>query len=103
MSILSRLILPHVRKGVAASILLSTPVLATTLEQLSLDDMIQKSTSVVRARITGNYAAAVGSDIYTYYRLEISETWKGPAAAQMDVAVPGGLFKGLRQTVAGAP
>src|SRR5712692_3404147 len=82
----------------AAAILLST-----TLQQLSLDDMIQKSTAVVRARVTGSSAAMAGADIYTHYHLQVSETWKGPSAAQMDVAVAGGALRGQRQTVAGAP
>jgi len=96
---LSRLVL----KSVAAAVLLSMSLLATTLEQLSLDDMIQKSTGVVRARVTGSYTALVGVDIYTYYRLDVSETWKGQPATQLDVAVPGGSLRGQRQVVAGAP
>jgi hypothetical protein len=92
---LSRLVL--LTTGAAALLL------STTLEQLSLDDMIQKSTGVVRAKVTGSYAAMAGADIFTYYRLEVSETWKGPSVAQMDVAVAGGVVRGQRQVVAGAP
>ena len=94
-------------KGVAAILLpllpLGASLKATTLEQLSLDDMIQKSTSVVRARVTGTYTAMAGLDIFTYYRLEVSETWKGSSAALVDVAVPGGAMRGQRQAIAGAP
>jgi hypothetical protein len=100
MRILSRLGLPT---ATAVAILLSTTLLATTLEQLSLDDMIQKSTGVVRARVSGSRTAMVGADIYTYYHLQVSETWKGQPAAELDVAVPGGSLRGQRQVIAGAP
>jgi hypothetical protein len=76
---------------------------ATTLQRLSLDDMIQKSTGIVRARVAGSYTGAIGPDVYTYYRLQVSETWKGTSTAQMDVAVPGGTLRGYRQIIAGAP
>jgi hypothetical protein len=81
--------------------LLCTPLLGTTLEQLSLDEMIQKSTGIVRVRIVSSYTAARGSDLYTYYRLETSETWKGPKLTE--IAVPGGALRGARQSVSGAP
>ena len=82
---------------------------ATTLQQLTLDDMIQKSTAIVRARVTGSqtayFATGHGSDIYTHFQLQILETWKAPANAQAvtDVAIPGGVVNGVRQMVAGAP
>ena len=77
---------------------------ATTLEQLSLDEVIQKSTAIVRGRVTGSYPAYRGASIYTFYQIEVSENWKAPGASQrIDVAVPGGVIKGVRQSVAGAP
>jgi hypothetical protein len=79
---------------------------ATTLQQLSLDNMIQQSTSVVRAKVTGSYTAQRGQDIWTFYQLQVSETLKpsGTAVAtNVDVAVPGGSLHGARQVVAGAP
>ena len=82
-------------------LLLAAAASATTLVQLSLDDMIRMSTSIVRARVTGSYAERRGADIYTHYRLEILEQWKG--SGQTDVAVPGGAIGPERQTVAGAP
>jgi hypothetical protein len=82
---------------------LATTLPATTLEQLSMDDLIQKSTGIVRATVTGTYTAARGANNFTFYRLRVSETWKGPTVQQMEVAVPGGSLRGVRQTVAGAP
>jgi len=86
------------------------PAWGTTLEQLTLDDMARKSTAIVRARVTGSHAAARGShgtDIYTYFQLQVLETWKasGQRTGQpaIEVAVPGGVVDGIRQSVSGAP
>jgi hypothetical protein len=79
---------------------------ATTLQRLSVDDMIQQSTSVVRAKVTGSYAAMRGQDIWTFYQLQVLETLKPGATAagvSVDVGVPGGTLGGVRQAVAGAP
>lgn len=90
-----------------ASLAALAPARATILQQLSLDDMIVQSTMIVRAKVTGSNAAFRGQDIYTYYQLQILETVKAagnqPATVQMDVAVPGGSSRGVRQPVAGAP
>src|ERR1700736_3721117 len=83
------------------------PAGATTLERLTLDDMAQKSTAIVRARVTGSHAGTRGTNIYTYFELQVIESWKsaektsGPTTTE--VAVPGGAFDGVRQSVTGAP
>jgi hypothetical protein len=79
------------------------PLPATTLEQLTLDDMIQKSTSIVRARVTGSHTAYRQADIYTYFQLQVLDTWKSSSQATTEVAIPGGTVKGIRQSVAGTP
>lgn len=80
---------------------------ATTLQQLTLDDMVRQSTSIVRVRIGGSRSAYQGSAIYTYFQLQVLETWKssGKAGARnaTEVAVPGGAVDGIRQNVTGAP
>jgi hypothetical protein len=76
---------------------------AATLEKLSLADMTQLSTAIVRARVTGTYAAAQGSLIYTHYKLRVAERWKGAEASVLDIVVPGGTANGLRQTFSGTP
>jgi hypothetical protein len=89
-------------------IALFTPhALATTLEQLTLDDMAQKSTGIVRARVIGSHAGSHagthGTNIYTYFELQVIETWKGQTDRTTEVAVPGGVVDGIRQSVTGAP
>jgi hypothetical protein len=87
----------------ALAVVLWVPSGATTLEQLGMADMIQKSTAIVRAKVTGSSAAYRGADIYTYYHLQVIENLKASTADGSDVAVPGGAVRGVQQTVAGAP
>jgi hypothetical protein len=93
--------------GLALVIGIVTTGLATTLEQLSLDDMTQKSTAIVRARVVSSRSAVFGTgrgaDIYTYFQLQVLETWKSSGQTTTEVAVPGGVAGGIRQVVAGAP
>jgi hypothetical protein len=74
-----------------------------TLEQLSMSDMIAKSTAIVRARVVSSYAAMSGPVIYTHYQLQVSERYKGTALATVDLAIPGGVANGIRQVWSGAP
>jgi hypothetical protein len=78
-------------------------VSAATLEQLSFDEMVEKSTAIVRGRVTGSHTTAKGSLIYTHYRVLVSERWKGAAAAEADFVVPGGTLGSMRQSFPGAP
>ena len=79
------------------------PLQGATLERLSLNEIIDQSTDIVRARVAGSYTALRGSVIYTHYRLQVSDRWKGAAQQSMDIVVPGGAASGLRQAVNGAP
>jgi len=76
---------------------------ATTVSRASFDDLVQKSTSIVRGRVTGYYSSSRGSSIYTYHKIQVLERWKGLAAAQVEVQVPGGTFQGQQQNFAGTP
>jgi hypothetical protein len=76
---------------------------ATTVQKLTTNDMIAKSTAIVHAKVSGTRTALRGRAIYTYYQLQILESWKAPASQTLEIAVPGGVANGLRQSVAGAP
>jgi hypothetical protein len=81
-----------------------SPLPAATLQRLSLTDMIQKSTMIVRGTIQpGSSAALRGALIYTHYQLSITTAYKGTPGQALDVAVPGGVLNGMQQPVAGAP
>lgn len=89
---------------VAAIAAVTTCGLASTLQRLSLNDMIQKSTMIVRGTILpGTSAALRGALIYTHYQLSVTAAYKGTPGQTIDVAVPGGALNGLQQPVAGAP
>ena len=77
---------------------------AATLQQLSLDQMIQQSTLIVRGKARLSGGVLRGSIIYTHYQIQVSETLKGTPSAVLDVAVLGGTSgNGMRQNFAGAP
>lgn len=76
---------------------------AATLERLSLDDAIRKSTQIVRAKVLDSYADFRGSVIYTHWKLQVVERLKGPDQPSVEVLIPGGKARGYRQDVAGAP
>lgn len=89
-----------------AVLALAAPLVpAATLQQLSMDQMTDLATSVVRARVTGVSAAistASGTPtIYTHYQLQVSEVWKGSALSE--VAMPGGTVNGQHQDFPGVP
>ncbi len=80
------------------------PLGATTLEKLSVDDMVQKSTSIVRGKATASTTTQRGSVIYTIYRFQVTEVLKGSGTSgATDVYVPGGIYGGFRQSVSGSP
>jgi hypothetical protein len=78
-------------------------VSAATLERLSLDDLTQKSTDIVRAKVVGSYADLRGSAIYTHWKIQVTDRWKGSGGSAIEVQVPGGDASGLHQDVPGAP
>jgi hypothetical protein len=76
---------------------------AATLERLSMDDLIGKSTMIVRGKILNSYTASSGPVIYTHYRIQPSETLKGIASGVVEIQLPGGIAGNLRQAFAGVP
>ena len=76
---------------------------ASTLLQLSLNDMILQSTSIVRGKVQSAYVSQKGSVIYTHYQVQVSATFKGTPTPTVDLAILGGVSNGVRQIFAGAP
>ena len=93
----------RIRLILACLLLLVSSAWATTLQQLSVDQMIQQSTAIVRAKVTGSYAASRSGSIYTFYRLQVTENLKSTTVPNIEVAVPGGVLGKVMQSVAGAP
>ena len=99
MRVWTRLLTGFIQVTLALSVI--AHVGATTLEQLTLDDMARKSTEIVRARVTGSHTGMRGTSIFTFFQLQILENWKGQTVTE--VAIPGGVADGVRQAVSGAP
>lgn len=79
------------------------PVWGATLELLSLNDLIAKSTTIVQAQVTGTSASFAGRVLYTHYKVSVLAQWKGATQSTIDVMVPGGTANGVRQTYPGVP
>lgn len=76
---------------------------SATLEKLSVEEMAQKSTLIVRGRVTGCAGELKQSVIYTSCTVAVSERWKGQSGAQVRFVIPGGRASGLVQTFTGTP
>lgn len=79
------------------------PLPCATLEQLTLDDMIARSTAIVRGTVVDSWAALTGSVIYTHYKVQVSESVKGPRQSFVEVVVAGGVVNHLSQSFSGSP
>jgi hypothetical protein len=85
----------------AVTLALCAGTKAATLQHLSLDQMTQASTAIVRAKVTSATASFTGSTIYTHYKLQVTESWKG--FTPTEVSIPGGVAGGFRQSFPGMP
>jgi len=79
------------------------PLPCATLQQLTLDDMITQSTAVVRGTVMDSWAAFTGSVIYTHYKVQVSESFKGPRQSSIEIVVAGGVVNNLSQSFSGSP
>jgi hypothetical protein len=82
-------------------LLFSVAAHAATLQQLSMDQLSRNATAIVRATVTGSYTSVTNSTVYTHYKLQVAETWKGIPAGE--VLLPGGVANGIRQSFPGVP
>lgn len=98
-----KIVVPRSMRLVLCLCLCLAPVWSATLEQLSLSDLISRSTLIVQGQVTGSTASYTGSAIYTHYKVTVVQQWKGAAQTTLDVQIPGGAANGFRQIVPGAP
>lgn len=89
--------------GCVALISFCQALSASTIFKLSLDELVDKSTLIVRGRIGGCEGVLRGATVYTECAVSVSETLKGRPGAALTVSIPGGVAGKVRQTVAGAP
>lgn len=76
---------------------------ATSLEKLSMEQLVERSTAIVQGKVLDSATSKRGSVIYTNYRIQVAKVHKGSAAATLEVSVPGGQLNGLRQSFSGTP
>lgn len=92
-----------VTRLVAQLALLAASLSGATLEKLSFDEMVNRSTAIVRATVGPGSGRQHGALVYTHHRLTVLESWKGNPATSLEVVVPGGQVGRLQHSVAGAP
>jgi hypothetical protein len=68
-----------------------------------MDDLIGKSTAIVRGTVVDSWAALTGSVIYTHYKIQVSESFKGPRQSSVELVVAGGVVNNLSQSFSGSP
>lgn len=79
------------------------PLCSATLERLSLEDMISKSTAIVRGSVIDSFTTFDGRDISTHYRISVAERFKGTTQSTVEVLVHGGVYGVYHQTPSGSP
>jgi hypothetical protein len=79
------------------------PLPCATLEQLSMGDLIGKSTAIVRGTVVDCWAALTGSVIYTHYKVQVSESFKGTQQSSVELVITGGVVNNLSQSFSGSP
>ena len=77
--------------------------LAATLQQLTIEEMAQKSTEIVRGRVGSCVGEVRGPVIYTRCRISATEHWKGAPGATLELVIPGGTAGGFTQKFTGTP
>lgn len=82
---------------------LAMPAWCATLARLSFDDMTAQSHMIVRGKVMDSWAATTNRVIYTHYKIQVIENFKGTAPGSVEIMVPGGTVNGMRQTFSGSP
>jgi len=86
-----------------ALVAMGTLLTGTTLEKLTFEEMVAKSTSIVRGKIALSSVRQHGAIYYSHYTIQVSEQYKGASAKMIDVVMPGGTIGRSQQTFSGVP
>lgn len=76
---------------------------ATTLAQLSLEQLADAAHAIVRAEAVSNLAVWHDGEIWTITTFRVEENWKGRAPLQIQIWMIGGHAGRITSYVAGAP
>src|SRR5579862_8848978 len=86
-----------------AAISIASPVPATTLERMSLDQLARAAHTVVRARCASTSARWENGAIWTFSEFDLVERFKGNAPERIRVRSPGGRVGHISTRVEQAP
>jgi len=91
--------------GLISLLLFSVCTFATTVQRLTLDDMVKKAQTIVHGRVRSSVAhwSADGRLIVTTYTLDVKETIKGRTGRSIDLTVVGGKVGNQGLFVSGMP
>jgi len=89
----------------ALILLFSMSTRATTVERLTLDDMVKKAEAIVHGKVTSSrtHWSSNRKLILTTYMLDVSETIKGQAGRSVELTTIGGRIGDLILHVSGMP
>jgi hypothetical protein len=79
------------------------PLGAATLERLTVEEMAQQATAVVRGHVGESRSDRFGALVYTLHSFKVQEQWTGAPIPTLEVAVPGGTYEGLTYRFGGTP
>ena len=75
----------------------------TTFARLTISEMSQKASAIVRARCVANRVVEVSGEIWTLTTFDVKKTWRGAVPDRITVRLLGGTSGNLTSHVAGIP
>lgn len=75
----------------------------TTFARLSISQMSQAASAIVRAQCVANTVVEVSGEIWTLTTFDVQETWRGAVSARITVRLLGGTSGNVTSHVAGIP
>jgi hypothetical protein len=98
------IIMPPVCWRASASFLFPVLLCASSLPQLSVEELVSQSDTIVAGRIVRAWAAMDSENrfIWTHYEIKVGATLKGQAQDSVVVAEPGGTLNGVSLLVPSA-
>ena len=83
----------------------SLPLAATTVEELSFDEIVASSSSIVHGKVVRSWAEwdPERTAIWTHYQIQVQDALKGGAGSMLTLSEPGGEIGGQHVQVVGAP
>ncbi|NNF07872.1 MAG: hypothetical protein HKN21_14000, partial [Candidatus Eisenbacteria bacterium] len=81
----------------------TSTVHATTLEPLSIEELSQRSSTIVHGTVVSTQAKwnEAKTMIFTHVQFEVADSFRGSAGSQVEFLVPGGVVDGIRMEIAG--